>query len=97
MKAIIAAMAIASLAHPALAKLAQQSMTVKISDLNLASEADKKALALRIHRAAKLLCESEVLSQSPQMQRAERHCVDVAKASAIATVERKTGVQPASR
>jgi UrcA family protein len=96
MKMIIIAAALAALATPAIAAPAQQSMAVKIGDLNLASEADQKTLTLRIHRAANALCENEALSQSPQMQRAERRCMAAAKASAIAAVERKTGVQAAS-
>jgi UrcA family protein len=94
MKVVIAALAIASLAIPA---VAQQSLAVKTADLNLASEQGQKVLALRIHRAAKSLCESEAVEQLPAMQRAERRCIEEAKSTAIAAVERKTGVRSVSR
>jgi UrcA family protein len=94
MKAIITAFAIASLAVPA---VAQQSLSVKTGDLNLASEQGQKVLALRIHRAAAALCASDVVDRLPEMQRAERRCIEDAKTSAIAAVERKTGVRSASR
>jgi UrcA family protein len=94
MKAIITAFAIASLAVPA---VAQQSLSVKTGDLNLASEQGQKVLALRIHRAAAALCASDVVDRLPEMQRAERRCIEDAKATAVAAVERTTGVRSASR
>jgi UrcA family protein len=94
MKAIITALAIASLAVPA---VAQQSLSVRTADLNLASDQGRKVLALRIHRAAKTLCESEAVGQLPAMQRAERRCIEEAKSTAIAAVERKTGIRSVSR
>jgi UrcA family protein len=97
MKSAFIALAIALLAYPASAAPLQQSMSVKTSDLNLALEADQQAMNLRIHRVAKKLCESEALSQSLQMRRAERQCVKAAKAGTIAAVQRKTGVQAAGR
>jgi UrcA family protein len=97
MKMIIIAATLAALTTPAMAASVQQSMSVKISDLNLASEAGQESLALRINRAAKALCESEALSQSPHMQRAERRCVATAKASALAAAKQRYGVQAASR
>ena len=94
MKVIITAFAIATLAGPA---IAQQGISIKTTDLNLASEYGQKVLALRIHRAAKALCESEAVDRLPEMRRAERQCIKDAKASAIAAVERKTGVYSANR
>jgi UrcA family protein len=94
MKIVITALAIASLAAPA---IAQQSLSVKTADLDLVSKQGQKVLALRIHRAAKTLCESEAVDRLPEMQRAERHCIAEAKASAIAAVERKSGAALASR
>ncbi len=94
MKAIIAAFTVASLAVPA---VAQQSLSVKTADLNLASEQGQQVLALRIHRAATELCASEAVNYLPAMQRAERQCIKEAKANVIAAVEAKTGVRSASR
>jgi UrcA family protein len=94
MKAIIALLAAASLAVPA---VAQQSMSVKTADLNLASEQGQKTLTLRIHRAAQMLCESEAVNRLPAMQRAERQCIEDAKAGAIAALESKAGTRAASR
>ena len=68
---------------------AQQSSSVAIHDLNLATDRGQKILALRIDRAARLLCASEVLSQSLNVQRAERACITSAKASAMALVEKR--------
>lgn len=68
---------------------AQQSTSVAIHDLNLATNRGQKILALRIDRAARRLCASEVLSQSPNVQRAERACIASAKASAMALVEKR--------
>lgn len=96
MKAIFTAFALASLAGPATAAT-QQSLAVKTGDLDLASEKGQKILALRIHRAAKTMCKSEAVDQLPQNKRAERQCVENAKSSALAAVERKSGVRSASR
>jgi UrcA family protein len=91
MKTVFIALAIASLANPAITAAEQRSLSVKTGDLNLATAKGQKALALRIHRAASELCKSEALEQLPAMQRAERRCIEGTKASAIAAAGRKTG------
>jgi UrcA family protein len=86
---IIAAMALtvstAVIAAPA-------SVSVKTSDINLATDAGQKALAQRIDRAAKQLCAAEALSQSPDMIRAERRCVEATKQSVQQQVAARTGI-----
>lgn len=68
---------------------AQQSTSVAIHDLNLATERGQKILVLRIDRAARSLCASEALGQSPNVHRAERACIASAKASAMALAEKR--------
>jgi UrcA family protein len=97
MKAFIIGLTIASLASPSMAGSAKQSLSIKTSDLDLASENGQKVLSLRIHRAAQTLCTSDALEQLPSMQRAEQKCIKEAKASTIAAVDRKAGVRAANR
>lgn len=76
---------------------AQQSINVGVGDLDLATAKGQQAMALRIDRAARILCASEAVSQSPQMMRAERACRAAAKLQAISSVASRTSMQVASR
>lgn len=89
MKAILAALALASTPVAAFAASGQQSMIVKTDDLNLASEEGRKTLSLRIHRAARALCEGAVLEELPQTIRMERKCIKDARSNALAAAETK--------
>ena len=86
MKVLFTLLALATIAVPAAAAPVQQNATVQTGDLELASEAGQKTLALRIHRAAKTLCASEAIHQLPRNIRAERRCVKEATSRALASV-----------
>jgi UrcA family protein len=76
---------------------AQKSASVEIGDLDLATVKGQQVMALRIDRAARTLCASEALSQSPQMLRAEHACRIAAKNQAIASFQNRAAQQVASR
>lgn len=88
MNAFIKTVALAAFAT-SVAAHAEQSASVAIGDLNLDTKRGQQILVLRIDRAARRLCASEVLSQSPNVQRSERACVVSAKAAAMASVEKR--------
>jgi UrcA family protein len=90
---IIAALALAG----SVAAHAQQSVNVDIGDLDLATAKGQRVLELRIDRAARTLCTSEALRQSPEMIRAERACRVAAKEQALAAVAHRQAVWMASR
>jgi UrcA family protein len=90
MKVTLTALALALIAVPAAAASVQHNATVQTGDLELASEAGQKTLALRIHRAAKTLCASEAVHQLPRNIRAERRCVKEATLRALASVRGTT-------
>ncbi|MBL0924681.1 MAG: UrcA family protein [Sphingomonadaceae bacterium] len=89
---IIAAVALAG----SVAAHAQPSIGVDIGDLDLATAKGQKVMAMRIDRAARTLCASEAVSQSPAMIRAERACRAAAKEQALAAVATGKSLQVAS-
>lgn len=90
---IIAAVALTA----SVAANAQQSANVAVGDLDLATAKGQRVLALRVDRAARALCASEAVSQSPQMIRTERACRADIKQQAFASVASRAAVQVASR
>jgi UrcA family protein len=80
-----------------IAAYAQQSISVGIGDLDLATDKGQTVVAMRIDRAARTLCESEAVSQIPSMIRAERACLAATREQALATVASRTAAKMASR
>ena len=76
---------------------AQKSIGVDIGDLDLATAKGQRVMALRIDRAARTLCASEAVSQSPQMIRAERACRTAATNHAMASLQNRAKAAIASR
>lgn len=65
---------------------AQRSVAVQTSDLDLATDKGQRALALRITRAARAMCEAKAVQSLPRTIRSERQCEREAQASAAAAV-----------
>lgn len=86
MKAIVAALALASMTVPAVAAPAAHSTAIETADLDLASQLGQKVLALRIHRAARAMCAADAAGSLPQTMRAERRCMRDAASNAMAAV-----------
>ena len=78
-----AAMAVSSTAAAAPAPL---TIAVEAGDLDLGSNKGKRTLAMRIQRAARTMCKSQVLESMPHNIRRERGCIRQAQASAEAAV-----------
>ncbi len=79
----------AGLLAPTAAEAAPQPRhaVVDIRDLDLATAKGQDRLAVRVHRAARKVCEAEALDSLPQTVRARRDCVRQAKAAAMMVVE----------
>jgi UrcA family protein len=94
MKAIVTALALASMTVPAVAAPAPapavHSTAVETADLDLAAQDGQKVLALRIHRAAQVLCAADAAGSLPQTMRGERRCMRDAASSAMAMAAAKT-------
>ena len=72
------------------------SIAVTIGDSDLTSERGQRILTLRIQRAARTICETQVLESLPNNMRRERACIREAQAraeAAVKTVERVKGSQ----
>jgi UrcA family protein len=65
---------------------AQRSVAVQTSDLDLATDKGQRVLALRIARAARVMCAAEAVSRLPRTMRSEQQCVRRAQASTAAAV-----------
>jgi UrcA family protein len=85
--ALIAAAAVAALTAPAAsAAPAPRTMPVEAGDLDLASIEGQRTLAMRIQRAARTMCKSEALENTPVNIRGARACIREAQASTKAAV-----------
>jgi UrcA family protein len=96
MKAFATIAAAIALTTSASVIAAPAGLSVQTADLNLATDSGQKTLALRIDRAARELCTSEAVRQSPEMIRAERQCIKAAKQSAEKQIAARQGVRTAS-
>jgi UrcA family protein len=96
MKAIATIAAAIALAASTSVIAAPASLSVQTADLDLATDSGRKTLALRIYRAARELCASEAVRQSPKMFRAERQCVKATKKSVEEQIAARTTVRTAS-
>jgi len=91
-KFIHALLTIATMTVPVFAAAApvQQSRAVEAGDLDLGSARGQRSLALRIHRAAEMMCRTQALESLPQGIRSERKCIQQAQASAQLAVKNLT-------
>jgi UrcA family protein len=89
MNFVLTMLAFASLTVPAVATAApsQQSMAVKVGDLNLESDRGQSILALRIQRAARTMCNAQALQSLPQNIRSVRRCIREVQSSAETAVK----------
>lgn len=92
MKLILAMLAVATVtaSAPAAAAPVPQSITVEAGDLDLGSKKGQRILAMRIQRAARMICKSPALESLPHNIRRERGCIRQAQASAEAAVKTLT-------
>ena len=94
--ALLAAAAV-SCSAAALAAPVPQSIAVEAGDLDLGSPEGQRILALRIGRAARMLCDAGAVDSLPRNIRSERGCVREARASVEAAVKILTAAsEPAS-
>jgi UrcA family protein len=95
MKAIATIAATIVLTASANVVAAPGGLAVQTNDLDLATTNGQTTLARRIDRAARAVCAAEVLSQSPEMIRAERQCVKATKQSVATQIAVRSGVRTA--
>jgi UrcA family protein len=70
---------------------------VSIADINLASQHGQQQLDRRIHRAATALCRDANAGLDMSVRRSERHCREMAKASAMAALADRTATRVSIR
>lgn len=89
MKIILAALVSATLVVPAAVHAApdQRGIAVEIGDLDLDSDKGQHILAMRLHRAARAMCEIPALESLPQSQRKQRQCIRDALTRALAATK----------
>lgn len=95
MKYLLTLVASTLLSASAVAAAPPVSLSVSTADLDLGTVSGQAILAKRIDRAATELCAAEVLSQSPDMTRAERRCIKAAKQAVESQIASRTAIRAA--
>lgn len=88
--AVVGMVASATAAATAAAAPVPQSITVDARDLDLSSRKGQRILAMRIQRAARLMCKSQAVESLPRNIRHGRECIRQTQAGAEAAVKTLT-------